>query len=92
MKIALNKCYGGFSFSEEALKRLKEKGVDTKGEKFWTVKFRTDPRVIEVVEELLTKASGESSKIEIEEIPEPNLEIKDHDGKEYLVLDGRILR
>ena len=31
MKIVINKCYGGFRLSEDALTWLKDKGVNIKG-------------------------------------------------------------
>jgi len=111
MKIVVNKCYGGFSISEEAGKLLKEKGVKIlfKGDKYKDsneivdkfysylsnedfgiksnnyIEYRTDKRLIEVIEKLGDKANGKYAKLEIIEIPD-DIEwfIDEYDGIETI--------
>lgn len=97
MKIAINKCYGGFGISTEAVLL----GREISGEAEWLGitdeilgyghfnshhvddKFRNDPVLIQVIETLGVKASGELAKVRIVEIPDDvNWEINEYDGME----------
>lgn len=126
MKIAINKCYGGFGVSTEALKKLialnsktvevhkedeyfvgsrKEeaygKAVDAgdgylkdgfvnvlyKDGKIYSFnaaeEYRSDPALIQVIEEMGDAANEKWSKIKIIEIPDgTSYEISDYDGME----------
>lgn len=136
MKIALNKCFGGFQLSHKAVKRYlelqgkecffykqevrtdnfkvtykkitqdKAKGelflsyftkdlgdVVTQGKadddfifySYFDYDKRTDPLLIQVIEELGNEASGKLGKIEIVEVPNDlDWEITDYDGIETL--------
>lgn len=126
MKIAINKCYGGFGLSEAAYERLIELGVPVrayikekpnkkglyvpntknKGEvifdnelvppserigycgrywETWTRSDRTNPLVIQVIEELGDKASGPHAKLRVVEIPDDvDYEIDEYDGIEHI--------
>ena len=103
MKIVLNKCFGGFGISKEAVKYLESKNQikiynlfeDIKDDKeLWALTdnieiftnaedFRTDQRIIDVVEKLGDKANGFYSSLEIVEIPDGiEYEIHEYDGVE----------
>lgn len=115
MKVAINKCYGGFGLSEEAFERLielgmtvcstDEEGIDDADIGMWTEKddirfmgkyyfskirdyeseFRTNPLLIQVIEELGDKASGRFSKLSIVEIPDDvEFTIEEYDGFEHV--------
>jgi len=92
MKIVINNCYGGFGLSEKAARRYCElKGVDY--EKRWNVynsadeTKRTDPLLIQVVEELGKEASAWGARLKIEEIPNGSYyRISEYDGWEEIIL------
>jgi hypothetical protein len=86
-----NACYGGFSFSQEFVRRMNEKRAGaTKfdGEKEFTSHSveRTDPMVIELFQEMGPGASsGPHSSIRINWIPReflPYVSIHEYDGTE----------
>ena len=95
LKIVYNTCYGGFRLSEEGLNLYNKKcqahnlpmmdfgryGPD--GGDF----ERHDPLLVEVVEELGSKANGKHSELKIVKIPEIFREcykIRDYDGQEWI--------
>lgn len=93
MKILINRCYGGFGLSKEALDIYCEKKGINPGKwnnawKFYeefsdTSIDRTDPILISVVEELGEKANGQCAKLSIIEIPDDLVyNIHDYDGME----------
>lgn len=93
MKIVINRCYGGFGLSKEALDIYCEKKGINPGKWNNTWKFyedfsdtridRTDPILISIVEELGQNADGYCAELSIIEIPD-NVEyyINDYDGME----------
>lgn len=84
MKIAINKSYGGFSLSKEAYEFL---GIpwDGKGHKFSNYGKRTNAKLIECIEALGDKASGNYSKVVVVKIPDDvNWEIEEYDGIEWV--------
>ena len=92
MKIIINDCYGGCIISEKAARRYCElKGInyDKDWEKDYSVYGikRTDPILIQVVEELGKEANGFCSRLKIEEIPNGSYyRISEYDGWEELIL------
>jgi hypothetical protein len=109
MKVAINKCFGGFGLSEQAIERLIELGMTVGGEgddceitKFsekatlfaggqyyirdnYTESFRSDPRVVQVIEELGDAANGQFARIKIVEIPDGiSWQINEYDGQESI--------
>ena len=92
MKIIKNDCHGGCIISEKAARRYCElKGInyDKDWEKDYSVYGinRTDPILIQVVEELGKEANGFGSRLNIEEIPNGSYyRISEHDGWEELIL------
>lgn len=91
IKIAINVKYGGFSLSEKAINRLKELGMDIDSKYYFSdntnIELRSNPLLIQVLEELKEEANGDCSDIKIKVIefdPFDRFEIKEYDGKESL--------
>lgn len=90
MKIAINKCYGGFSLSKEAYEFM---GIpwDGYGYKFSDHDERTNVKLIECIEALGDKASGRYSKVVVVKIPDDvNWGIEEYDGVEWVSEAHRI--
>ena len=87
MKIVVNKCFGGFNVSDEAARVL---GLSDR----YHIVNRSDKRLIKMVEEDADKASGQSAKLRVVEIPDnaTDWELNDYDGRETIiyVVDGKI--
>jgi len=82
MKIAINKCFGGFSLSKKAYEFLGKKW-DGYGFDYSAPEKRTDEKLIECIEKLGHKANGGLAKIVIVDIPDHvDFEIQDYDGIE----------
>ena len=80
MKIAINRCYGGFSLSQKAQEALATLGI----EDHYELK-RNDPKLIEVIEKLGPEANSRFSELKIVEIPDDvEWEIKEYDGQEWV--------
>ena len=82
MKIVINKCYGGFGISREAMDMYKQLG----GESEYDGDIeRDDPLLIKIVEEMKEKANNDYSKLSIIEIPSCVIwEIEEYDGIEWV--------
>lgn len=84
MKIAINKCYGGFSVSKEVYDYLGMKW-DGYGYDFSDKEKRSDPKLIEAIEKLGDSANGRFAQIEIVEIPDDiDFTIEEYDGIEWI--------
>jgi hypothetical protein len=83
-KIVYNSCYGGFGLSEKAINRYWElKGE--KGPEYWYTGDldRTDPILVQVVEELAEESNGAFSDLRIEELEAgTRYRIEEYDGFE----------
>lgn len=90
MEIVLNRCFGGFSLSESACKRLGTDDSYSYNEK----ELRSSSRLVECVRALGDFASGRCAKLRIVEIPSDvtDWEINDYDGAESItyVLNGKL--
>ena len=87
MKVVINACFGGFGLSPLAVKRLAELNGRDDGS------IRTDPKLIQVVEELGDAANGQCAKLEIVEIPDgTDYEIEEHGGNEHIAEKHRTWR
>jgi len=104
MKVVVNRCYGSFGLSHEAVMRYSElAGLNLVGvqdslfyhyyrdgkigdeDYYWSEGDleRTDPLLIQVVEELGEKADGSFSTLEVVEIPDDvKWKIAEYDGWE----------
>ena len=89
MKIILNSCWGGFSFSPLALRMA---GYST--DRVYDGDLRTDPNMIAAVEFLGKNASGYCAALRVVEIPDTatDWEVNDYDGMETIiyVVDGKL--
>ena len=93
MKVVINVCYGGFSLSTRAIRRLKEMDVfhildDILYDN--SVESRSNPKLVSVVEELGEEANNNFSKLKIVEIPDDAHDpyIVNYDGVEHIA-EGR---
>ena len=94
MKYVINSCYGGFGISGDAARRLVELGYqgvtindldlgDLKNS--YSLGTRSNPLLVQVVEELGGAASGLFADLKIVEAPDDvEVEIEEHDGYEQL--------
>lgn len=93
MKVVINKCYGGFGLSKEAMDLyLERKGMQ--GENLHDSEIeRDDPVLVEVVEELGILASGKYAEIEVVDIPDDvDWYIEEYDGNEWVAERHRTWR
>lgn len=87
-KIVVNRCFGGYSLSKEAVQWLLENGnEDTKNEvaKYEDVAFscnRHNQDLVKCVEILGERANGECAELEIEHIEGNQYRITEYDGYE----------
>jgi len=86
MKIVINQCFGGFGISPKGMKRYFElKGIPENDEFSSYNILRNDPHLVQVVEEMGEKASGQYAKLEVFEIPDNVIwEIETYDGIEWI--------
>lgn len=100
MKVAINRCYGGFSVSEAAQQRLIElkcPHVHRLGMKPYdgydheaSIEHRSCPMLIQVVEELGEKADGAFANIVVVDVPDGvSAHLDDYDGVEHVAEDHR---
>lgn len=85
-KVVINKCYGGFGLSEEAMRLYKQKANLSEDNNIYDYELeRDDPFLVEVVEELGEDANTPWSYLKVIELPE-NLEyyIEEYDGAEHI--------
>ena len=85
IKVALNSCYGGFNLSPIAYELL---GWEWQSFPPQEKTIRTDPRLIQVIEQLGTEAaSGDHAQLRIEEVnPDFAWKIRDYDGQEKIMI------
>ena len=87
MKVVINRCWGGYGLSKEAYEYL---GLewDNCGKKFKN--DRSNPKLIEVVEELGKKANSKFASLKVVEIPDDiDWHIHDYDGMETVKEEHR---
>lgn len=98
VKVVFNEHFGGFSLSDEALRRLRELGVDvgTYGyrmdddnpENDYEIE-RHDPRLVQVVEELGDRAHGRhftvGDRLLVATLKGNRYIIREHDGQESVI-------
>lgn len=85
IKVVINRCYGGFSLSQEA------KTFFCRTEKFGHKHFdeynipRDNPTLVMVVEQLGEAADGDNARLKVVEIPaDVNWYIEEYDGNEWV--------
>lgn len=95
MKIVINRCYGGFGLSKDAIDLLQmKKGAGRIGDMFidrngdevdLLYPPRDDKDLVEVVEELGGEASGGCADLKIVEVPDDvKWHIEEYDGLEHV--------
>ena len=96
MKLVLNKCFGGFSLSVRACKKLFDLGVKEFEDDYWEEIDRNNEHLISIVEQDAESASGGCANLEIVEIPDNATDwmIDEYDGWETViyVVDGKLHR
>ena len=92
MKIVINDCHGGFGLSEEGEKRYLELGGDPPELGFlWHAIDRTQPALVQTVEELQDKAMDDYAQLEITDIPAgTKYRIREFDGLEWIETEDEI--
>ena len=95
MKVVINKCFGGYGLSAEAIRvYCKAKGIDPgkqiKGQEYFSNFYdgeipRNDPDLVRIVEQLKERSWGMCAKLKVVEIPDGvKWEIRDYDGMESI--------
>jgi hypothetical protein len=85
MKVVVNRCYGGFGLSKEALAWLRERGWKHCD---WPADApRHDPLLVACVEAFGDRASGECASLSIEDA-DSAYKIREHDGFEHVESAG----
>ena len=85
MKVVINRCFGGFGLSDEAMQLYAaKKGIKLEGFYDWEIS-RNDPVLVEVVEHLGEAANDWATDLKVVEIPEGvDWYIEDYDGVEHI--------
>lgn len=83
MKILINKCFGGFEFSDEFIEEYTKR---TGTSFYYNSNYRTANNIIELFEELGSKrSSSKLSKLKLVEIPDDvEWEVQEYDGNEWI--------
>lgn len=90
MKVVINKCYGGFGLSDEAVGMLRERWPECPGYIGSDPGVRANPELVSVVEELGSKASGRFAALAVVEVPDGvRWHIEEYDGLECVAEDHR---
>jgi hypothetical protein len=92
MKVVINACYGGFRLSHEAVAAYAE-GTEEINSYSREPEFRSDPKLVAIVEELGERAAGRYSELKIVEVPDDvSWYIDEYDGMEWVAEDHRTWR
>jgi hypothetical protein len=87
-KIVYNRCYGGFSLSLAAWERYIELGGQADSE--YDI-LRTDPILVQIVEELGERANGMCAELRIYDLPTgTKYRIEEYDGLEHIETEDDI--
>jgi hypothetical protein len=83
-KIVYNGCYGGFSLSLAAWERYTELGGKAESS-FDLDRNRTDPLLVQVVEEMGERANGMCAELYVDDLPSgTKYRIMEYDGLEHI--------
>lgn len=83
VKVVYNACYGGFGLSDKAKERYKE--LSGKKAVYDSEMDRTDPFLVQVVEEFGARAGGDYGKLKIADVPPgTHYRIDEYDGYESI--------
>ena len=90
MKIVITKCWGGGGLSTGGVAEFLRRGGATAD--YWEI-ARTDPILVEMVEEDSSLYSGDSARLSVVEIPDDvEWYIHDYDGQEHVAEKHRTWR
>jgi len=82
MKVVINKRYGGFGLSKAGMEFM---GLEWDGYGHCSELSRQNPKLIECVEKLGSKANGGFADLTIVEIPDGvEYTVEEHDGMEWI--------
>lgn len=92
MKVVINRCYGGYSLSQEAYEYLGLEWTNDWADCGYAYKDdRTNPDLVACVESLGEKANGAFAKLRVVEIPDDvEWEIEEYDGSEWIAEKHRV--
>lgn len=86
VKIVYNSCFGGFGLSDAALALYREYSGNNDPDLYEGDLDRADPHLVRVVEELGEGASGDYSRLRIEDVPAgARYRIDEYDGSERVM-------
>jgi len=91
MKIVINTRFGGFSLSEVGETELRKRNKTFANSQYslWNIE-RTDPILVQMVEENSALYSGSGAKLQVVEIPDDvQWHIHDYDGQEHVAENHR---
>ena len=83
MKIVVNRCFGGYSLSKEAMDMLGATSAYDYEQCF----LRADPKLVETVETLGKAANGRCADLQVVEIPDSATDwlVQEFDGMETVI-------
>lgn len=90
-KIVINTCHGGFGISDEAMQLYKILvGIPPAAELYRWELDRDNPQLVQIVEQLGTRANTRYSTLKVVEIPDGvEWTIEEYDGCEWVAEDHR---
>jgi hypothetical protein len=89
-KVVYNASFGGFGMSDKAIDRYWELKGEPAPSDWWPIDVvRTDPFLVQVVEELGEDSSGGWGNLQIRDVPTGTLyRIEEYDGFESVILQN----
>ena len=93
IKVVINQDFGGFGLSDEAEALYKEHKSITDPDWWYRDIPRDDPVLIQIVEDMGTKADGTFAALKVVEVPDDvNWYIEEYDGREWVAERHRTWR
>ncbi len=93
IKIVINQDFGGFGLSDEAEALYKERKGITDPDWWYRDIARDDPTLIQIVEDMGTKADGTFAALKVVEVPDDvNWYVEEYDGREWVAERHRTWR
>jgi hypothetical protein len=93
IKVVINEDFGGFGLSDEAEALYKERKGITDPDWWYRDIARDDPVLIQIVEDMGTKADGTFAALKVVEVPDDvNWYIEEYDGREWVAERHRTWR
>ena len=91
MKIVINRCFGGFGLSDQALE-MYSTAKKLNPNNCWESEIaRDDPVLVHIVESLGEQANGKYSELKVVDIPDDvDWIVEEYDGMEYVAERHRV--